>query len=178
MYRIFLGNKTGFALLLIFSLCFSTACVGNGAPFNIPSEPFRALVEGVVDGESVKAEVYCDPSEHKTKEIYEKVVVKFTYPEKLCGITATLLSSGEGFVRYGNITCSSPYFAKMSELYLFLAPSGEPYSIEKNANGGYNATYVNEKDKIVYVFNADGEICNAEGKWGEKSFSFKINILK
>ena len=74
MKRIFFAkieNKTVFALFCFFGAIFVlfSACgaLPEGAYF--PQDPFWVEAEGEIDGEQISVKVFCDPTDHMTKEL-------------------------------------------------------------------------------------------------------------
>ena len=151
---------------------------------SLPSEcrkslecPFWADVEGIVDGREVKAEVYCDPTEHKTKEIFNRLTVRFTSPHALAGITVSLRSDGLATVRLKDAEVEMPIYREMTEPYLALTPFGELYS-QKQTSDGYEATYKQGKDAVTYYFGADGVLKGVKGTVDSRSFSFTVTNFR
>lgn len=164
-----------FAVLALFSIIF-TACD------DLPSDclkcldaPFFAEVEGEVDGAAVSALIYCDPTEHRTKEIYNKLTVTFLSPESLNGITVSLRSDGKATLRLKESEEELPLYSGLAEPYLALSPEGEIYS-QKKTDQGYEITYKQGEDSVTYYFDASGVLKRAEGSI--KSRKVLLQIIK
>ena len=128
-------NKTVFAILIVsFLLLVSCDSLPLSCRQNL-DRPFWTRVEGVIDGRAVVAEVYCDPTEHKTKEIYNRCTVTFLEPVSLSGITVSLRSDGLATLRLKDSEEEQPLFGEMIRPYLALTPMGELYSQGKSEVG-------------------------------------------
>ena len=165
-------NKTLFALLMCI-IAFFVGCDGNSNLLSCFNEPFRAVVEGEVDGRFVKAEVFCDPTEHLTKEIYNRLTVTFSCPEALDGITVSLRSDGKATVRLKDTEEDMPLYDKLVEPYLVLMPSAEYASLEKTANG-FKTSCEQNGERIFYYFDAEGQPKSIEGKINGRKILFSI----
>ncbi len=64
------AKKTVFAFLMLFAITSASCDKWQDDIFKVYLKPFFADVTGLVDGEEIKARIYCDPTDHKTKEIY------------------------------------------------------------------------------------------------------------
>ena len=168
------AKKTVFAFLMLFALS-AVSCDGAYAysedAFN---RPFFADVSGNIDGEEVSAKIYCDPSDHKTKEIYEKLIITFSSPEGLEGVTVTLMSSGEGYVRFENVISKEPYYAPMTDMFSSLLISGEPLSIEKDSSGDMILRYADIGKDLTYVFSGERVLKEINGTQGRRKISLKL----
>ncbi len=178
--RSFVGKgakRTLFAIFALFSIFF-TACD------DLPSDclkyldaPFFAEVEGEVDGVRVSALLYCDPTEHRTKEIYNKLTVTFLSPESLGGMTVSLRSDGKATLRLKDSEEDLPLYSGLAEPYLALSPEGEIYSQKKTAEG-YEITYKQGSDSVTYYFDADGVPKRAEGSVGGRKILLEITKIR
>lgn len=139
--------------------------------------PFRATVEGEVDGKDVRAEVYCDPAEHKTKEIFNRLTVSFEKPQALAGITVSLRSDGKATVRLKDTSVEMPIYREMTEPYIALTPMGEMYSQSKTENG-YEMTYKQGEDSITYYFGADGVLKRVKGRVDSRNFDLNVTNFR
>ena len=139
--------------------------------------PFRATVEGEVDGKDVKAEVYCDPTEHRTKEIFNRLTVCFEDPQALAGITVSLRSDGKATVRLKDTSVEMPIYREMTEPYLALTPFGEMYSQSKT-NDGYEMTYKQGEDSVTYYFGMDGVLKCVKGTVDSRNFVLNITNFR
>lgn len=167
-------NKTLFALLLAFAILL-VACESRPELPEHFGEPFRATVEGKVDGKEIKAEVFCDPTEHLTKEIYNVMTVTFSAPATLEGITVSLRSDGKATVRLKNAEEDMPLYNKLVEPYLALMPSSEYASLEKTADG-YKIACEQNGGRFFYYFDVEGQPKSIEGKIFEREI--RLNITK
>lgn len=180
MKRIFFAkieNKTVFALFCflgaIFVLFSACGALPEGAYF--PQDPFWVEAEGEIDGEQISVKVFCDPTDHMTKEIYNKLTVTFSAPKSLEGMTVSLRSDGKATIRLKNSEEELPLYSEIAEPYLALCPDGE-YSSVKKTKQGYLVVYENESDRISYVFDNEGQPKSAEGEFlGHK---ISLNITK
>ena len=124
--------------------------------------PFRAEVEGEVDGDAIAATVYCDPTVHKTKEIYDKITVTFK-GGALDGITVTLRSDNKATVRLRNFKEALPLYSGLVEPFTALCPETKPYSVKKTADG-YEIVFKEKKMTVTCYFDGEGIIKRAEGE--------------
>ena len=78
--EVFLINKTVFAILVALILLITvTSCEANeGDMLEYMKEPFFMEIDGEIDGIDFSARLFCDPTEHLTKEIYEKMIISFS----------------------------------------------------------------------------------------------------
>ena len=139
--------------------------------------PFRATVEGEVEGKEVRAEIYCDPTEHKTKEIFNRLTVSFEEPQSLAGITVSLRSDGKATVRLKDTSVEMPIYREMTEPYLALTPFGELYSQSKT-NDGYEMTYKQGEDSVTYYFGTDGVLKCVKGTVDSRNFVLNITNFR
>lgn len=138
-------------------------CDGMAEGVSFPNEPFFASVEGRVDGEEINALVFCDPTEHKTKEIYNKLTVTFNSPAGLSGITVSLRSDGKATVRLRDSEEEAPLYSGMTEPYLFLLES-EPYSVEK-VDGGYSMIVSRDNEQLKCTFDQNMVLKKIKGRY-------------
>ena len=158
-------RRTVFAL---FGICLALTalllgCDGVAEWISFPEKPFFMSVEGVVDGGEISATVFCDPTEHKTKEIYNKLTVTFHSPAGLSGMTVSLRSDGKATVRLRDSEEESPLFSSMTEPYLFLFES-EPYSVER-VDGGYSMIVSRNNEQLKCAFDQNGELKKIKGRY-------------
>ena len=139
--------------------------------------PFWATVDGEVDGREVKAEVYCDPTEHKTKEIFNRLTVSFEKPLSLEGITVSLRSDGKATVRLRETSVEMPIYREMTEPYLALTPMGELYS-QCRTSEGYEMTYKQGEDAVTYYFGADGVLKCVKGRVDSRDFTLNVTNFR
>ena len=132
--------------------------------------PFWAKVEGEIDGREVMAEVYCDPTEHKTKEIFNRLIVRFDSPRALEGITVSLRSDGLATVRLKDTEVEMPIYREMT-------PFGELYSQNKT-NNGYEMTYKQGGDTVTYHFGTDGVLKGVRGTVDSRSFDLTVTNFR
>lgn len=178
--RFFIGKGakgTVFAILILLSMIL-TGCD------DLPSDclkyldaPFLAEVKGEVDGGAVSALVYCDPTEHRTKEIYNKLTVTFLSPESLGGMTVSLRSDGKATLRLKDSEEELPLYSGLAEPYLALSPEGEIYSQKKTADG-YEITYKQGEDSVTYYFDTSGTLKKAEGSVGGRKVLLEITKIR
>ena len=164
-------NKTVFALICALTYLISILCSCNA--ISIPSYPFSAIAEGTIDGKAVSVRLLCDPTEHKTKEIYNKLTVTFSSPEYLNGMTVSLRSDGKATVRLKDMEEESPIYEKIAEPFLAFLSYGNFSSIKRTENA-YEATVENENGKISYRFDEEGRIISLEGSFMGHDLSFII----
>ena len=172
------AKKTVFAFLMLFAIS-AVSCDGiYGYSRDNISRPFFADISGEIDGVGIYAKIYCDPSEHKTKEIYEKLIVTFDSPEGLDGVTVTLLSSGEGFVRFENVISKDPYYAPMTDMFSSLFISGDPLSVQKESNGDLSVRYKNSGRDITYTFDEKYTPKEINGTQNGRKIAFKLTNVQ
>ena len=168
-------NKTVFAILIVgFLLLVSCDSLPLACKEKL-DRPFWTRVEGEIDGRAVVAEVYCDGTEHKTKEIYNRCTVTFLEPASLSGITVSLRSDGLATLRLKDSEEEQPLFGEMIRPYLALTPIGQLYSQNKNENG-YEMTYRQGEDYATYYFDESGVPKKVDGRVGNRDFC--LNITK
>lgn len=172
------AKKTVFAFLMLFAIASVSCDKWQNDVLEVCLKPFFADVTGLVDGEEIKAQIYCDPSEHKTKEVYERLVVTFQAPEGLDGVTVTLLSSGDGFVRFENVISKDPYYAPMTEAFSTLFLTGEPLSVKRKENGSLILRYADSTRDLTYVFDPKGALKQIEGTQNRRNISLKLNNIQ
>ena len=139
--------------------------------------PFWARVEGEIDGGNVVAEVYCDPTEHKTKEIYNRLTVSFIEPRALSGIRVSLRSDGLATLRLKDTEVETPIYREMTEPYLALTPFGELNSQKQTATG-YEVTYKRGEEHVTYYFGTDGVLTGVKGTVDSRSFDLKVTAFR
>lgn len=175
---IFFANKTVFAILtvMILTLCTVACHISDSDILTHMKSPFLMELRGEVDEEEVSARVYCDPTEHLTKEIYEKMIITFSAPESLEGITLSCLSNGNVIARLGNIV-SEEYPSDTASIFFdVLCPQAAPTRIKKDAEGKTVAEYENSKGKIEYIFDKDGQLSKINGNYDQHFFCFDVQI--
>ncbi len=170
-------NKTVFAVFcvlgtVIFALI---GCETLTDDIKIPQKPFFVEAFGEVDGEMVEVKVFCDPTLHSTKEIYNKLTVTFFKPENLDGITVSLRSDGKATVRLNDIEEEMPYYGGLAEPYLVFLPSGE-YSSVKKTDIGTEVVYGEGEERLVYFFGIDGQPKSIEGCF--EGHKILLNVTK
>lgn len=171
-----------FLAIFAIALC-SVSCKG-GLPknyFEYTAKPFKAEVEGSVDGLRFSARIFCDFSADNIGDLSEKVgeaenndgsashsgsisekkgdrspviSVEYTSPESLKGISVTLFSDGSSSARLGEISANDR-FKNMAIHFLALAPIGDIFSVEQT-EGGYIIIYSVGDDSLTYIFEEDG----------------------
>lgn len=166
-------NKTVIAILLVIasSLC-SCDVTDNG--IYPPNSRFWATVEGTVDGERVKATVFCDPTEHLTKEIYSKLSVTFAEPQSLEGITVTLRSDQKATLRLKGIEEDLPLYYNLSEPFSALMPSKEPSTIQKTDRGTLVTYGISDNESISYLFDKSGTPISITGTYRSHNISLTV----
>lgn len=166
-------NKTLFAILPILLFVLAACDTGNKGGIACFDKPFAATVEGYVDGTFIKAEVFCDPTEHITKEIYNVITVTFNAPASLEGITVSLRSDNKATARLKNMEEDMPLYEKFVEPYVTLIPESEYSAIEKT-DDGFKVMYNKEGSDLIYYFDADGYPKSVEGEATGRKVSLKI----
>lgn len=154
------------AFLAIFALFLLSATACDTMPQECLSrleKPFYAETEGAVDGQKTSADIFCDPTEHKTKEIYTTLSVTFHEPASLDGITVTLRSDGKATVRLGSLTEEMPLYSSLTEPFSSLFRSTAPSRITKT-DTGFVAETESNGSALKYHFNSDGMIERIEGE--------------
>jgi hypothetical protein len=172
------AKKTVFAFFMLFAISAVSCDSMTDDCIDSLKHPFFADVCGTVDGEIIEAKIYCDPSDHKTKEIYEKLIVTFSSPEGLEGVTVTLLSSGEGLVRFENVISKDPYYAPMTELFSSLFISGEPLTVKREDDGNMTLCYKDAERDLTYTFDSQCNLTLIEGSQNGKTISLRISSLQ
>lgn len=168
-------KKTVFALLALFFISLA-AC--DSMPEECLSQlerPFRTEVEGEINGKEVKAEIFCDPTEHKTKEIYDRLTVTFLSPKSLDGITVTLRSDGKATVRLKDSEETLPLYSGLCEPFASLWQSSEPRAVRKT-DDGYEIEFKEESYDMTYFFDKDGKPKRIQGETGGRKI--ELNITK
>lgn len=153
-----------------------TVCVVSCDAFDARvklDKAFTANVEGEIDGRKISARVYCDPTEHITKEIYVRLSVSMLTPASLQGVTLTLRSDGKASIRLGQNTVEGANIDGMLAPFLAIFPDGEYSSVEKN-DGGFLATWRRGSDAVTLNFDKDMVPKSAEGCVGGRIFSLNI----
>lgn len=174
----FFNKRTVFAFLTVLLLLL-VSCENCGIEYgSYLDEPFFASISGVVDGIEVKAEIYCDPTEHLSREIYEKLIVRFLSPASLEGLTVTLLSSGEGIVRLGDVVPEGESFDDIADPFLALCPSGEPSSVRKEENGEVTVIYKSSEKDLTYTFDKDGVVKNVKGVQNGREIDLTVGEIR
>ena len=175
----FFGEKsikmTVFAMLALFSISL-TSC--DSMPEECLAQlerPFQTEVEGKIDGEEVKADIFCDPTVHRTKEIYDRLTVTFLSPQSLEGITVTLRSDGKATVRLKNSEETLPLYSGLCEPFASLWQSPEPYAIKKT-DVGCEALFKEENYELTYYFDKGGKLKSIKGEVGGRQIA--LNITK
>lgn len=150
-------------------------CEGLTENLTVPKKPFFVEAFGEVDGETVEIKVFCDPTTHSTKEIYNKLTVTFFAPTNFDGITVSLRSDGKATVRLSNIEEEMPYYEGLAEPYLVFLPSGEASSVKK-VDMGTEVVYGDGEERLAYFFDADGQLKRIEGCF--EGHKILLNITK
>ena len=171
-------NKTVFAILTVIILLISaTSCEGGGRElFGYMNEPFFMEIDGDIDGISICAGAFCDPTEHLTKEIYEKMIISFSAPESLCGMNVTYLSDGKSILRMGEIVSEESVSKNISLLFSIFSPSQDMTRIRKESGGYTVAEYESEDGIVSYIFDEDGELFEISGRKSDTFFHFNVKI--
>ena len=174
MKRIFgkLMNRTVVAVLVLLPLCFC-ACDSAHKEFEYLSLPFTAEVSGDVDGVAVSAEVFCDPTEHKTKEIYNWMTVKFSAPESLEGIVVTLRSDGRATIRLNGAEEELPLYSGFAEPYLALCCGGEIASRRKTEEG-YEIVFSEGENSVILALDDKKVPVGVRGDVNGRNLSLKV----
>ena len=167
-----MSNKTVIAMLVLLSTCLC-ACDGAFEEFDHLGSPFVAEISGEVDGIAVEAEIFCDPTEHKTKEIYNLMTVKFSAAESLEGVTVTLRSDGKATVRLRDMEEELPLYSGFAEPYLALCRGGEVFSRRKT-EGGYEIVFVDGEDSVTLNLDEKKMPTEVCGSVNRRNFSLKV----
>lgn len=165
-------KPTFFAILALFSVILASCDSLPAECLSKLEEPFRADVCGEVDGEKISAAVFCDPTEHKTKEIYDRVTVTFK-EGALDGITATLRSDGKATVRLRNSRETLPLYSGLVEPFNSLCPETKPYSTKKTENG-FEIVFKEDKMLVTCYFDRDGIIKSIDGEVNGRQVQLEI----
>lgn len=166
-------KKTVFALLALFAVSLSSCEYMPRECLSQFESPFRAEVEGKIDGEAVAAEIFCDPTEHKTKEIYDRLTVTFLAPKSLEGITVTLRSDGKATVRLNNSEETLPLYSGFTEPFASLWQSPEPSAVRKT-DDGYEIEFKEKDYDLTYFFDKDGQPTLIQGEAGGRAVQLNI----
>jgi len=150
----------------------AVACDGLDPRISLDSA-FTANIEGEIDGREISARVYCDLSEHITKEIYVRMSVSLLSPESLRGVTLTLRSDGKASARLGQNTVEGAYIDGMIAPFLASFPDGEYSSVEKGEEG-FLAIWRKGEDTVEISFDINGVPKSAKGYVGARKISFVI----
>lgn len=171
-----LRQRLNFFLIIVSAVILGTltSCEAAFDPFVNYREPFRVNVSGTVDGTEIEAVVFCDPTEHLTKEIYNVLIVSFSLPKSLNGITVSLRSDGKATVRLKDTEEELPLYSDIAEPFLALCPKGEPESVERTESGGLKIVYADGEDKVNYIFDENGQMKKAEGEIKGRKVSLNI----
>ena len=164
----FFAKKKIATVFAVFCTCIAAVallfgCDGIAEGVSFPKEPFFMSLKGVIDGGEVSATVFCDPTEHKTKEIYNKLTITFHSPAGLSGITVSLRSDGKATVRLRDSEEEAPLYSGMTEPYLFLLES-EPYSVER-VDGGYSMIVSRDNEQLKCTFDQNMVLKKIKGRY-------------
>lgn len=168
--------KIAFSAIFALFLLSATAC--DTMPQECLSrlgKPFYAETEGAVDGQKISADIFCDPTEHKTKEIYTALSVTFHEPASLDGITVTLRSDGKATARLGSLTEEMPLYSSISQPFAELFESPKPERVIKTEQGIVIETADNGST-LRYHFDNDGIIKRIEGE--VDGHQVDLNVIK
>lgn len=170
-----------FTVILIATALLSLSSCDKGAGISdkYTKSPFQIEIEGETDGKVVSARVYVDPTAHLTKEIYPKMIITFSYPQNLDGITVTYLSNGKSLVRYGELISeelSSPN--GISELFDIFVPGKEFTRVKKAPSGKTVAEYESGQGKISYVFDENDRLTEISGEQNRRFFHFDVKVVE
>ena len=165
-------KTTFFAILALLSIIL---CSCDTLPRDCRSQlesPFKADIDGEIDGEKISATVICDPTEHKTKEIYDRLTVTFK-DGSLDGITVTLRSDGKATVRLRSSIENLPLYSGLAEPFTSLSPSAEPYSV-KQTESGFEIVFKDDNLLTTCYFDKDGVITKVEGNISGREILFNV----
>ena len=140
-------------------------------------EPFFMEVDGEIDGVAFAARVYCDLTEHLTKEIYEKMIISFLSPEGLDGITVTLLSSGKCITRLGDAVSEKYVSESVCDIFEIFSPEKEFTRIKKGSDKTV-VEYEDERGITIYVLDENNLPIRIEGERNGRFFRFDIKSIK
>ncbi len=164
--KIFTINNTKWTVFAIFIAIAASLCSCDYLPAECSSyleSPFRADAEGEINGERISAELYCDPTEHKTKEIYNRLIITFKSGKGLEGITVSLRSDGLATVRLRGTTEELPLYSGLAQPFTALCPQSEPYAIRKT-EGGCEIEYRDGDSWAILFFDESGVIKRVNGE--------------
>ncbi len=176
---LFLINKTVVAILTaLMLLTLLVSCKGEGEKlFGYMNEPFFMEIGGEIDGVAFEARVYCDPTEHLTKEIFEKMIISFSSPKELDGITVSLLSSGKCITRLGSIVSSEYVSENICDIFEMFSPEKEMTRIKKEVDKTV-VEFEDEKGITVYIFDENNRPVRIEGERKGRFLGFDIKTVK
>ena len=176
----FFKNKTVFAILafLSFALIAASCAKNDGSIPEYMSKPFLVDIEGEIDGTLVSARVFCDPTEHLTKEIYEKMIISFSSPESLSGVTVTLISSGKCITRLGDAVSKEYSSESISDFFDILSPQNTATRIKKEPDGKTIAEYEDKGGIATYIFDENRLLIAFKGEKNGRFFSFNVKTVE
>ena len=164
-----------FAALALFLLSLTSCDSTPGDCLERLKKPFYAEVEGRFDGQSLSADIFCDPAEHKTREIYSVLTLTLHQPTSLDGITVTLRSDGKATVRLNTCTEEMPLYSNISQPFAELFESPKPNRVIKTEQGIVIET-VDNGSTLRYHFDNDGIIKRIEGE--VDGHQVDLNVIK
>lgn len=181
--RIFPKNKTVIAILLFLTILIAplilSSCENAATITDIyTSSPFLMEIEGEIDGNILSARIYIDPTQHRTKEVYEKMIITFSSPENLDGITVTYLSNSKTLVRLEDLISQELPSDGISKLYEIFVPRGELTRLKKEEDGKTVAEYENAQGKISYVFDKYDRLTVIKGEYNKRFFHFDVKVVE
>ncbi|MBE6685320.1 MAG: hypothetical protein E7592_06715 [Ruminococcaceae bacterium] len=169
-------NKTIIALLAFATLLFCSCDESYTDYFKYCREDFCARVFGVADGINVDALVRYSPSDNSADNKTPVMTVRFSAPDTLKGIVATLYSDGRSAVRLGDLTFDSSALYGMLVPFLSLCPSENFSSINIKGNKSAEVVFLDDEREFVYSFNSDGMLCGFRGSVEKRSFDLKVTF--
>jgi hypothetical protein len=164
-----------FAIFTLFSLSTAACDTMPQECLSRLEKPFYAEVEGRFDEQSLSADIFCDPTEHKTREIYSVLTLTLHQPTSLDGITVTLRSDGKATVRLNTCTEEMPLYASISRPFAELFESPKPDRVIKTEQGIVIETADNGST-LRYHFDNDGIIKRIEGE--VDGHQVDLNVIK
>ena len=145
-------HAVGFLLLFIFLFVFfSSSCTGITAQdkSEYTKNDFTVEVRGSIEEKEIGAILYSRP--HAEGE-EARAILRFTYPESLCGMTATLSANGEQSLRLGDTVTDADGIYSLTAPFRPIYEMGEPYSLTKDARGEEKVRICDENCDLVYIF--------------------------
>ena len=163
-----------FFIILLGVICLLCAC-DTRDPFFYCTAPFTVEAEGVVDGVSLQAKIYCDPTVHSTKEIYTQMNVTYLSPESLRGITVTFTSDQKSYARLNDMEMSLQNAGGMTEIFRLICPTSPPTSLKYDKEK-LEVEFTSDQGSYTVYFDKIGDFpSKIKGTLGERKFDVNLS---